>query len=54
VKVALIGMPSSARAPLDSKTTVIAASINRHKELKSTFLLESNFRNIVTSSTKRF
>jgi hypothetical protein len=52
VKVPLIGTPSSARAPLGAETKVMAASSNRPREIRSRFLLEIGFRNIVISSVE--
>jgi hypothetical protein len=54
VKFPLMGTPSSATAPLGVKTTVVAASINRPKEIKISFLLETEFRNIVIASVLSF
>lgn len=53
-KVPLMGAPSSALALLGARTKLIEASNDRPKEIKTRFLPETKFRNIVMSSMNEF
>jgi hypothetical protein len=52
-KVPLMGIPSSARALLGARVMLIAVNTNRPTAIRSRFLPETRFRNIVISSAKR-